>query len=105
MFHRKTLQQRKHSASRLSTIRVSVATLSVAAALLFSTGKVLALGLGNLQIQSNLDQPLSGYIELNVSSGDDLSTVRAEIASVEEFANLGIDHPEYVNDIELKLET
>lgn len=71
--------------------------------LLFSTN-LAALGLGALQVESNLDEPLNGTIELRVSEGDDLSTVSASIASEEDFANLGIEYPSYLSDLSLSIE-
>ena len=78
--------------------------LGVAAALMLGTSSVGALGLGTLEIDSNLDQPLKGTIELNAQVGDDLDTVTAVIASREDFDSLGIDYPNYLKDISLSVD-
>jgi len=68
------------------------------------SGQAAALGLGNLDIQSNLEQPLNGVIELNVAASDDASSIEAQIASQDEFISIGIDYPEYLKDISVKVE-
>ncbi|NNC99476.1 MAG: peptigoglycan-binding protein LysM, partial [Gammaproteobacteria bacterium] len=69
-----------------------------------TSSNLAALGLGALEVQSNLDQPLNGIIELRVAEGDDLSTLQVSIASKEDFASLGIDYPRYMDDIQLSLD-
>jgi len=59
-----------------------VKSLSLAAMLLLNSSNASALGLGALEIASNLDQPLRGTIELRVADGDDLSSLTAVIASL-----------------------
>ena len=63
-----------------------------------------ALGLGNLDIQSNLDQPLNGVIELNVAPSDDPSSIEAVIATRDEFTSLGMDYPDYLQYISVRVE-
>ncbi|MFT5047728.1 MAG: Tfp pilus assembly protein FimV, partial [Porticoccaceae bacterium] len=43
----------------------------IAMSMLFVCADLLALGLGNLDVQSNLNEPLRGEIELLTSSVDD----------------------------------
>ena len=83
-------------------IKTKVAT--IASALMFTSVNVNALGLGVLDVQSNLDQPLDAYIELRVNSGDDIKSVKASIASRADFANLGIDYPNYLDNINVTLD-
>ena len=68
------------------------------------TGQANGLGLGNLDVQSNLDQPLNGVIELNVAPSDDASSIEAEIATRDEFISLGMDYPDYLKDISVNVE-
>ena len=75
-----------------------------AAVILLLPLQAFALGLGSLEIQSNLDQALDGFIELRTNSGDDLSSLRARIASREEFEELDINYPSYIGGIRLSLE-
>jgi len=77
---------------------------SFASALLLASVDVNALGLGVLDVQSNLDQPLKGVIELRVNAGDDINSVRASIASRQDFENFGIDYPDYLSDVNVSLD-
>jgi pilus assembly protein FimV len=76
----------------------------ITALLLFASAELSALGLGTLEVKSNLDEPLRGVIELRTSSGDDIDSVRASIASQADFENLGIDYPSYLADISLSVD-
>ena len=80
---------------------------SVAAftALMLTAPNALGLGLGSLEVQSNLDQPFSGEIELRVDSGDDIRSIVATIASEKDFSDLNIDYPSYLSDMKLTLES
>lgn len=82
----------------------SYKTAGVATSLLFASGSAFGLGLGVLDVESNLDQPLDGLITVNVAPGDDVSTIQAAVASREEFEKLGIDYPEYLKDVKLDVE-
>jgi len=77
---------------------------AIAAAALATSSNLAALGLGSLDVQSNLDQPLNGIIELRVAQGDDVNSLEASIASTEDFASLGIDYPAYMQNIKLTVE-
>lgn len=77
---------------------------AIAAAALATSSNLAALGLGALDVQSNLDQPLNGVIELRIADGDDVSSLEALIASAEDFASLGIDYPSYMDSIQLTME-
>lgn len=87
-------QQTKHS--------IKVAGL--ATSLFLASANVHALGLGVLDVSSNLDQPLNGVITVSVGPGDDLSTLKAQLATREEFETLGVDYPEYLKNIKLDVE-
>ncbi len=106
MANRKMTQSKTKLAQSVSnSLSTGVKTLSLAAALLLGSQNAAALGLGALQVESNLDQPLSGSIELRVAEGDDLDTLTAVIASREDFESLGIDYPSYLKDFSLLLDT
>jgi len=97
MANRKTLSKTKTANSVIKQVGVS-------AALLLASTNVSALGLGTFDVQSNLDQPLNGTIELRTSAGDDVRSVTAVIASREDFERLGIDYPTYLENLSLTLE-
>ncbi|MFT6408547.1 MAG: pilus assembly protein FimV, partial [Arenicella sp.] len=100
-----TLSKTKLAQALPSGISQRAKSLGVAIALLLSASNASALGLGSLEIASNLDQPLNGTIELRVADGDDLSTLTAAIASRDDFESLGIDYPSYLQDFSLLLDT
>lgn len=76
----------------------------VATSMMFASSSAFGLGLGVLDVQSNLDQPLNGLITVSVAPGDDVTTLDARVASREEFEALGIDYPDYLKDIKLRVE-
>ena len=84
------------AALKLTAVAVSVLSFSSNAA---------ALGLGALEVQSNLDQPLNGVIELRLSDGDDINSIEALIASRDDFLSLGIDYPNYMGNINLTVDS
>ena len=100
-----TLPKTKLAKSVAKSLSIGAKTFGVAAALLLNAQNASALGLGALQVESNLDQPLSGSIELRVAEGDDLNSVTAVIASREDFESLGIDYPSYLKDFSLLVDT
>ena len=101
----KNLTISKIASSVLGSMKSSRASsgkfLGIASALLMISSPAYSLGLGVLDVESNLDQPLDGVITVNVAPGDDISSLTAEVASPEEFAALGIDYPEYLNKISI----
>jgi pilus assembly protein FimV len=98
-----TISKTKIAKSLSYTKASSVKQIGLAAAFMLSATNVHALGLGSLEIDSNLDQPLNGQIELRTADGDDIDSVTAAIASEEEFESLGIDYPSYLKDISLSV--
>ena len=52
-----------------------------------------ALGLGDIQLDSALNQPLSAEIELLAATPEDADSINASLASYETFSKIGIDRP------------
>lgn len=77
---------------------------AVAAVGLLVSANLAALGLGALDIRSNLNQPLDGVIEMRISAGDDISSIKATIASKEDFVGLAIDYPSYLSNLTISVE-
>ncbi len=100
-----TLSKTKLSQLVSSGISGKAKSIGLAAALLLSSTDASALGLGSLEIESNLDQPLSGTIQLRIAPGDDVNSLTAVIASRDDFESLGIEYPEYLKDFSLLLDT
>jgi pilus assembly protein FimV len=70
---------------------------------LLSPGITFALGLGEIQLHSALNEPLSAEIELVSAAPDELSSLRADLASRETFARYGLDRPVTLTNIEFKV--
>lgn len=98
------MANRKITLSKTKTATSVMKQIGVSAALLLASANASALGLGALEVQSNLDQPLNGTIELRTSAGDDVRSLKAVIASREDFESLGIDYPEYLTNLSLVVE-
>jgi len=75
-----------------------------ASTLMLTAAEVNALGLGAINVQSNLDQPLKAVIELRVNPGDDVNSVNASIASRSDFESNGIPYQSYVENMNITLD-
>jgi pilus assembly protein FimV len=98
------MADRKMTFNKTKTANSVLKQLGISAALLMASSTANALGLGALEVQSNLEQPLNGTIELRTAPSDDVSSVTAKIAPREDFEKLGIDYPSYMQNISLVLE-
>ena len=61
---------------------------------LMSPGVLQALGLGDIRLNSALNQPFDAEIELISATQDDLGALRATLASGDTFTRYGLDRPE-----------
>jgi len=68
------------------------------ACLLFP-GISLALGLGDVHLNSPLNAPLDAEIELVNATPEDLATLEAKLASKETFARYGLDWPPFMSSV------
>lgn len=73
----------------MSTCNLKGAKLLLLALLLFFSPLVFGLGLGNVKVESFLNQPLNARIDLLVRPGEDISGVTARLASAEDYALIG----------------
>ncbi|MDQ3617810.1 MAG: ferrous iron transporter B [Pseudomonadota bacterium] len=67
--------------------------LALAAALMLASGTAAALGLGQIEVKSRLDQPLLAEIPIISSDPAELEQLQARLASPETFARVGLDAP------------
>ncbi|MDJ0806984.1 MAG: FimV/HubP family polar landmark protein [Gammaproteobacteria bacterium] len=74
-------------------------SLAVAVAAALSPLGVSALGLGDIQTQSALNQRFKAEIDLLSVTRDELQDVRVGLASPEAFANAGVDRPFLLSDL------
>jgi pilus assembly protein FimV len=68
-------------------------------ALLLVPGVSLALGLGDVHLNSPLNAPLDAEIELVNATPEDLATLDAKLASKETFARYGLDWPPFMSSV------
>ena len=79
---------------------------AVAAALFFITvsSNVLALGLGVIDMQSALNQPMNAVIDLTSGSGTDLSQIKVSIASQQAHDRAGLSRNRILSDFRFSVE-
>jgi len=61
-----------------------------------------ALGLGEIEVDSALHQPLKAEIDLVSATESDLATLRVELASAEVFERVGIDRPYLLRELQFE---
>jgi len=72
------------------------------AGLVVCPAAALALGLGDIHLNSALDAPLDADIELIGATPDELATLKPQIASRETFARNGLDWPSFLATVTLR---
>ena len=79
---------------------------AVAAALFFTTvsSNLYALGLGAIDMQSGLNQPMNAVIDLTSASGTDLSEIKISIASKEAHDRTGLSKHRILSDFKFSIE-
>lgn len=75
-------------------------TNAAAAFCLLNSASIYALGVGEIETSSSLNQALKATIPLVSSKDEDPSNIRIALASRDAFATAGIDRPHYLNDLE-----
>jgi pilus assembly protein FimV len=63
---------------------------------LLSPAAALALGLGDIHLKSSLNAPLDAEIELVGASPEDLSSLKASLATRDSFTRGGLDYPAFL---------
>jgi pilus assembly protein FimV len=62
-----------------------------------------ALGLGEIHLNSSLNQPMNAEIDLIAASPDELTALRATLAGREAFTRYGIDRPPFLSTLTFKV--
>ena len=70
---------------------------------ILSTSEVWALGLGEIQMNSALNEPLSARIELLSASPEELDNLKLGIASTDTFQRYGLDRSFYLSDVQFNV--
>jgi pilus assembly protein FimV len=79
-------------------------TLAVALLWFVASSKVLALGLGGIEIDSVLNNPLRAVVELTSATDTEIEELKVSIASSEAFARAGITRTRILNDFNFSVE-
>src|SRR5690606_27343688 len=80
-------------------IRVRKLVLAIAAASSLTSGAVHALGLGEVRLQSSLNQPLVAEIELLQVRDLENNEIIPRLASAEDFNKAGVDRQYFLTDL------
>jgi pilus assembly protein FimV len=70
---------------------------------LMTPGALYALGLGEIHLNSALNQPFDADIELVSATQEDLGALRAALASSDAFSRYGLDRPAYLSDFTFRV--
>jgi pilus assembly protein FimV len=71
--------------------------------LILAPGAALSLGLGEIRLNSYLNQPMDAEIALSVTSAAELDTLRVALASPDAFRRYGLDRPAYFDDLRFQV--
>jgi pilus assembly protein FimV len=74
------------------------------ASALFAPVGAFALGMGQIQIRSALNQPLNAQIELTAAAGYEYEKLSARLASAQAFAQSGLDRPGFLSDLQFSIQ-
>ena len=77
--------------------------LSLIILLVLMPGTARALGLGNLELNSALNEPFSGRITLLSATADELDSLRVGLADSDAFARAGLDRPFVLSKLKFTL--
>ena len=80
----------------------------LAAACIFLAGlmpfSTWALGLGEIDLKSALNQPFNAVIPLSSDSADEISGVKVALASSDTFARYGLDRPAFLSGFQFAVD-
>lgn len=77
-------------------MKIRYLKLSVAMALLLGSSQTMALGLGQLQVKSGLNQPLVAEIPIFAAMPGEVDNLSVRLASPEAFERVGLTRPGYL---------
>lgn len=70
-----------------------------------TTADVVALGLGEIELKSALNQPLDAEVELLAATPEELQELKVEVGSAQAFANAGIERTLFLNKLQFDVKT
>lgn len=71
---------------------------------LMATSRVLALGLGDIEVHSALNEPFRAVVGLTSASDEELEQLKVKLASREAFQRAGIPRPLILSDFQFQVE-
>jgi pilus assembly protein FimV len=74
-----------------------------ALSLVLAPGTALSLGLGDIRLNSYLNQPMDAEISLSVASAPELETLKVELADQEAFRRHGLSRPAYFDELRFQV--
>ena len=77
-------------------MKIRYLKLSVAMGLVLGSSQVMALGLGQLQVKSGLNQPLVAEIPIFAAMPGEVDNLNVRLASPEAFERVGLTRPGYI---------
>ncbi len=72
-------------------------------ALLLAPQAAFSLGLGDIRLSSSLNEPLTAEIDLLAATPDEVSTLKAQLASRDMFQRYGLDRPSFLDGVEFEV--
>ena len=64
-----------------------------------------ALGLGDIDVRSRLNQRFVAAIPLTAANADDLQNLKVSLASNDEFERAGVERPAYLSSLRFEIKT
>jgi len=83
-------------------VRKSSLYISLLISLLFIPGQLLSLGLGEIEVDSALNQPLNAQINLISARAEELEEMRVELAPANVFDRVGVPRPFFLTQLKFK---
>ncbi len=72
--------------------------------LVLAPGGAYSLGLGDIRLDSYLNQPLDAEIALSVASRDELDSLQVELASRDTFERYGLSRPAFLDGLNFRID-
>lgn len=73
--------------------------------LILAPGAALSVGLGEIRLNSYLNQPLNAEVTLSVSSPEEMQSLKVGLAPMEAFERFGLDRPAYFDDLRFQVQS
>jgi len=80
-------------------VRISSLYILLGSFLILLPGQLFSLGLGEIEVDSALNQPLNAQINLISASADELDEIRVELAPANVFERVGVPRPYFLTQL------